>query len=132
MFYAAEKGSVDIVKLLLATNIDIDKPQSSGATPLYAAAFNGHYSVVELLIQANANAQVAIVFAKKMAEHNKNADIIIRKAKRKGKYPIDNLAINLCRSVETNSVGVARFLERLLRNVSFCTVAQRNCANDCV
>jgi hypothetical protein len=48
---------------------------------------------VELLIQANANAQVAIVFAKKMAEHNKDADIIIRKAKRKGKYPIEKIIV---------------------------------------
>jgi ankyrin repeat protein len=47
---AAQKGSMDVVELLLANKADINARAGRGATPLHKAAAEGHISVAELLL----------------------------------------------------------------------------------
>lgn len=49
--WASEKGCWDMVNLLIKYNADVNKRDSFGNTPLTTACRNGHYDVVELLLQ---------------------------------------------------------------------------------
>ena len=58
---ACEKGEVDIVKILFLRNVSID-PETAASrffdadkTPLHYACRQGHFKIVKLLIQKNAN-----------------------------------------------------------------------------
>eukprot|EP00957_Ditylum_brightwellii_P061663 4679071-Ditylum_brightwellii.AAC.1 len=51
LFMAAQNGYCDIVDLLLSNGADIDKPDSSGLTPVCAAIFK-QYDEVESLLRA--------------------------------------------------------------------------------
>ena len=54
--WAAKNGHVDVVKLLLNANANIEtEDKEYGRTPLSWAAENGHVDVVKLLLNANAN-----------------------------------------------------------------------------
>ncbi len=46
---AAEKGQIEVIKLLYAHGADIHARAHDGATPLHAAAFNGQVEVIKLL-----------------------------------------------------------------------------------
>src|SRR5438045_3390481 len=53
---AAANGHVDVVKLLLKANANIETvAYQYRQTPLSSAAVNGHVDVVKLLLNANAN-----------------------------------------------------------------------------
>lgn len=53
---ASENGNVDILKMLISSGADVDKPQKeNGATPLRVAAECGHKAVVDMLIDAKAD-----------------------------------------------------------------------------
>ena len=52
---AAEEGHIEIVKLLLEHNADIDCQDDQGRTPLLIAAEKGNIEMVEILLQRGAN-----------------------------------------------------------------------------
>lgn len=56
---AAANGRVDQVEKLLASVVDIDKPDIDGLTALHHAATNGHIRVVALLVRHGASIQAA-------------------------------------------------------------------------
>jgi ankyrin repeat protein len=56
---AAANGGVDQVKKLLASVVDIDKPDIDGLTALHHAATNGHIRVVALLVRHGASIHAA-------------------------------------------------------------------------
>lgn len=49
--WACEKGCLDIADLLIKYKADVNKRDSGGNTPLMAACKNGHFEVVELLLE---------------------------------------------------------------------------------
>jgi len=55
LFTAAEKGSVQDVKALLAGKADVNAKNKSGATALHHAAAAGHKDVMDLLLEAGAS-----------------------------------------------------------------------------
>ena len=54
LFYAAENGHVDVVKLLIE-GADVNAKNQYGNTPLYVVAVGGHIAVAELLIAKGAD-----------------------------------------------------------------------------
>ena len=55
LYSAANKGYLEIVKLLIENGADINKSNNDGWTPLYSAADKGHLEVVKLLIENGAD-----------------------------------------------------------------------------
>ena len=56
---AAETGNVDIAKMLLAaTELDLNHRNLRGETPLLIAGSKGHQPLVQLLVEAGADAQI--------------------------------------------------------------------------
>ena len=55
---AAEKGRIDVVRLLLDAGADVDQREGSDWTALFSAASEGHLEVVELLLDAGADFNV--------------------------------------------------------------------------
>lgn len=51
---AARRGNRAIVQMLLDKNADIDRPNSTGQTPLYTAVMHGRVQTAELLIKRQA------------------------------------------------------------------------------
>ncbi|XP_021695049.1 uncharacterized protein LOC110674850 [Aedes aegypti] len=52
---AAYNGYIEMVKLLIDHNVNIDTKDDAGRTPLHRASRNGHHEVVKLLIDNGAN-----------------------------------------------------------------------------
>ena len=60
--WAAEKGHIDVMKLLLTVNANIEAMDNTyGQTPLSWAAENGHVDVVKLLLNSNANIEAVLI-----------------------------------------------------------------------
>jgi ankyrin repeat protein len=57
--YAAARGHVDVVKLLVQYDAKVDAVDTHGRTPLMWAAQHGHYDVVAALLDAGANVKLA-------------------------------------------------------------------------
>jgi ankyrin repeat protein len=55
LYYACQKGSIEIVQLLLNYKADVNVQDENGDTPLYSACLNKHPEIVKLLINNNAN-----------------------------------------------------------------------------
>ncbi|XP_072050136.1 uncharacterized protein [Amphiura filiformis] len=53
--FASSNGNVDVVRLLLAENIDVNNYDWNGGTPLLYAVYNNHPKCCELLLQAGAD-----------------------------------------------------------------------------
>ena len=49
--WASSRGCLDIVDLLIKYKADVNKRDCLGNTPLMDACKNGHYDVVELLLE---------------------------------------------------------------------------------
>jgi ankyrin repeat protein len=58
LWRAAENGSLQCVKLLIARRANINKKTDNGTTPLMAASFFGHVDCVKALIAAGANIEM--------------------------------------------------------------------------
>jgi ankyrin repeat protein len=57
--YAAARGHVDMVKLLIRHDAKIDAVDTHGRTPLMWAAWKGHHHLVDLLLTSGANVKLA-------------------------------------------------------------------------
>ena len=55
LYIAARNGYYDLVKYLIEIGADINEIQSTGSTPLHAASYFGHESVVKLLLENGSN-----------------------------------------------------------------------------
>jgi hypothetical protein len=55
LIYAANKGHIKIVELLLNAGADVNSQTDIGSTALIGAASDGHIETVQLLINAGAN-----------------------------------------------------------------------------
>jgi ankyrin repeat protein len=55
LHYAACKGHVEIVKMLIADGADVDCPDMFAVTPLHLAAENGHVDCLRILLEAGAS-----------------------------------------------------------------------------
>src|SRR5688572_14526788 len=68
LFYATNEKKVDIVKILLEANVDVNKAcpktpdRRAGLTPLHSAAFNGNLEIVKLLVEKGANIEAELDF----------------------------------------------------------------------
>lgn len=95
LHYAATRGHIDVMNLLLEKNAYIDAASPNGTTPLMMAAFYGTPSAVKLLLEAGADPLLrnqlgltAIDFAQR-ANRSESADIIaafVRARQPKGKW----------------------------------------------
>ena len=56
--YACKSGNLEIVKLLIKDNININLKDTINRTPLRRAAKNGHLEIVKLLIKKNADPNI--------------------------------------------------------------------------
>ena len=59
---AAENGHLEVVKLLLANNADVNVEDEDTSTPLHAAAQHGHLEVVKLLLAKNADVNAVEIY----------------------------------------------------------------------
>ncbi|CAI8009202.1 Ankyrin repeat and KH domain-containing protein mask, partial [Geodia barretti] len=48
-------GHIDIVRLLVEANADLNLPHKDGFTPLYVACQGGHKLIVDILLKNGAN-----------------------------------------------------------------------------
>lgn len=55
LYWAAQKGNSEVVRLLLASGAQVDLPDLYGCTALHAAAFEGHEETAELLLSNGAD-----------------------------------------------------------------------------
>ena len=55
LWAAADTGHLDVVRLLIKRNADVDGRTSSGSTPLRVAAHDGHLDVVRCLVESGAD-----------------------------------------------------------------------------
>lgn len=93
---AASAGHVDIIKLLISHNADVNAQSSTGNTPLMYACAGGHVRAVKELLASGANVE----------DHNENGHTPLMEAASAG-------------HVEVAKVSVYRYLDRVF-HVSFC------------
>lgn len=55
LFFAAQGGHLDVVKILMKTGASVDTPSADGGTPLFVAAQGGHVKIVRELLDCGAN-----------------------------------------------------------------------------
>jgi len=76
---AAEKGNIEIVKLLLENGAKIDVEDTEGWRPLHMAAWNGEQKVVKLLLEKKADVNAQNKYGKiplSMAYQNQHASVV--------------------------------------------------------
>jgi uncharacterized protein len=75
LLIASLKGHIEIVRLLLENNADVDIKTDLGATALMIAAANGHTEIVRLLLEKGANASLRNSNGKTAADVAANEEI---------------------------------------------------------
>jgi len=55
MHYAALRGHLDVVKILIQLGVDVDSRNHNGWTPLYGAVNNGYPDVIKALVESGAD-----------------------------------------------------------------------------
>ena len=76
---AAKIGNIEVVKLLLTKNVDVNIQNEEGQTTLMEASQNGHTQIVELLLKKNADVNIQNkkgVTALMLASQNGHAQVI--------------------------------------------------------
>ena len=61
IIWAARQGKLEAVQLLLSNAADVNAAAQSGWTALYAAALNGHETIVELLVSNDASGEPTLI-----------------------------------------------------------------------
>ena len=59
LYRAAEKGHVDVAKLLIKAGAIVNQASKDGESPLYIAASNGHVDLVKVIIEAGGDVNQA-------------------------------------------------------------------------
>lgn len=59
---ASQEGHIEVVKLLVEHGVNVNTPNSSGYTPVYVAAYNGHAEIVRTLASAGAHLDQVFVY----------------------------------------------------------------------
>jgi ankyrin repeat protein/uncharacterized protein YegL len=120
LFYAASKGAVEHVKLLIHCGADIERGNEKGNSPLWIAACNGHGDVCAELLNSGADPNLA----------NKKGDTPLVGAVQKGHESIVLMLLMRSADVEHPNIngdtplliacrnGQAKVLEMLLSNAS--------------
>lgn len=90
---AASAGHVDIVKLLINHNADVNAQSSSGNTPLMYACAGGHEDVVLVLLGAGANVE----------DHNENGHTPLMEAASAGHVGVAKILLDHGAGVNTHS-----------------------------
>ena len=57
--YATETGNVELVKLLIAAQVDVNHRNTLGVSPLFQAVYNGRLEIVRVLIAHGADVNLA-------------------------------------------------------------------------
>ena len=84
LMWAATKGNLEVVKLLLAQNVDLDKISNEGKTALILAAENGRFEIAQHLIDNGADKDI----------RDQSGETALDKARKKGhKIVIEILSI---------------------------------------
>ena len=88
-------GHVDIVRLLLDHNADLELPNEAGETPLYWASTNGKLEIVRLLVERGANVH----------SRNKNGWTALKRASHRGHLDVVRFLIDSGADVDSPDYG---------------------------
>ncbi len=108
LIFAAEKGHIEIVRLLLEHNADKNHPNTNGSTAINYAAGNGHLEIVKLLLKhdartnhPNKDGNTALIYAAKN-DHLEIAKLLLEHGADKNHLNKDeNTALN-CAAADGN------------------------------
>ena len=76
---ATERGNIEIVKLLIEHDADVNAQDSNGWSPLYIACYNAYEHIVGALIEHGANARIECILGNTplhAASRNSNINIV--------------------------------------------------------
>jgi ankyrin repeat protein len=105
--YAADKGHLDVVKLLLARGAEVDPEDSFyHSTPITWAGYNGHVEVVKALLEAGADAGSAVMMA-----INRGKGEVVRAVATSGKVPLESLSGALAMAQTAGKPEIVKLLE---------------------
>ncbi|CAF0810978.1 unnamed protein product [Rotaria sordida] len=125
LYIAARNGFHNICHFLLRAGCNINEIQIDGSTALHAAAFYGHQSIVELLLEYEANPKIRNKFGNKPQEEacsQQIKDCILSKTDDK----INSLLNQLKSHGLAKNLVVIKYFDRIigkkiLRNLDYCS-----------
>lgn len=153
LLLAAREGSKDAVDIILRYSPDIDAPNMVGDTALKIAAYNGHLTIVKMLLQSgaslesddwsaltyaalNAHTEVAEFLIKKGADVNapsKNGTTPLMAAARRGAFDLVKILVakkaNLHAATDRGETAVDIALKRGNTEIAEYLMAQGATAN---
>jgi ankyrin repeat protein len=80
LWYAARKGAIDVVGVLLEHNVEVDALDEEGKTPLCQAAEQGHAEVVTYLLEHGTKAQLNLALELALQERHSDVVTLLREA----------------------------------------------------
>ena len=99
LWCASTGNYVEIVEMLIEAGANVNKPTSTGSTPLRGAAFNGHCKVMEVLIKNGADLNLANVVGQSplliavMRGHLKATELLLDKGADHSQCTIHNHSV---------------------------------------
>ncbi|KAK3358066.1 hypothetical protein B0T25DRAFT_477217 [Lasiosphaeria hispida] len=129
IYWAAEKGYAEIVKLLLTKGAGLAVVNKCGRTPLMAASDKGHIDVVQLLVEngvdvdvEDKDARTALWYARE-ARHNAVVQLLQSGCKRRKKVAIVVSASGHIDDVDSDGYYEhAYFLSHIPKNIDFSKI----------
>ena len=116
MYKAAQKGHLEIMRLLIEHGADPNKAKANGATPMHMAVQQGHLDIVKLLIEHDADPNKAQpngatpVFMAAQAGHVSAITVIVDAGGRTGTVLTTNGATDLWTACWQGHVDVVQYL----------------------